>query len=165
MLCESCGQSGEISERCQIGLRNAFRFSDMRLNSLTKYRKKYCFLVEKLTAQSNSLKSQSHLTIRPVTESLRPVFCSQSPSGRAKWSAIEKTIVDSKIDRQQSQVIGIGRKWFCKPLVLQTVSWLQNHLRLLQCASSFWLSTSGCRQVQCNRTIFAACLWVEKTGI
>ena len=87
----------------------------MHLNSLSKYRKKYFLFVEKLESQSDSLKPQSHLTIRRIAETLRPVFCLQSPTGRAKWSAIEKTIADSKIDRQQSQVIGIASKWFHKP--------------------------------------------------
>ena len=93
-------------ERIQI-----FRYA---LELFPNIEKKYFLFVEKLAAQSDSLKPQSHLTIRQVAESLRPVFCSQSPTGRAKWSAIEKTIADSKIDRQQSQVIGIGRKWFYK---------------------------------------------------
>ena len=86
----------------------------MRLNPLSKYRKKYFLFVKKLAAQSDSLKPQSHLTIRPIAESLRSVFCSQFLTGQTKWSAIEKTIADSKIDRLQSQVIGIGRKWFYK---------------------------------------------------
>ena len=51
-------------------------------------------------------------------------FWSQSLTERAKWSAIEKTIADSKIDQQQSQVIGIGCKWFykqfAKPLTTPT---------------------------------------------
>ena len=61
------------------------------------------------------VKPHSHLTIRPVAESLRPDFCSHAvPHWSAKSSAIEKIIADSKIDRQQLQVIGTGRKWFYK---------------------------------------------------